>query len=94
MTTQKDCLDRVGKISVDAIEERGENFSMAPENRDPQEIDPLPAGLDFQPLSESERKEFVNSLDAKGKKMLAELEHRSEPYHETAAPTVRIVVNQ
>jgi len=29
--------------------------------------------LEFRPLTEEEKKEFVNSLDAKGKRLLAEL---------------------
>jgi hypothetical protein len=39
-----------------------------------------PRILDFGPLAEEEKKEFVNSLDAKGKQILAKLAGEAEEF--------------
>lgn len=83
MTTQHDCLDLIDKIGIDGIEKQDDNPSVVPSGK--HETDPSPAGFEFRPLTEKEKKEFVNSLDAKGKQILAELEGRAKPLHKSAA---------
>ena len=43
---------------------------------------------EFRPLTEEEKKEFLNSLDEKGKRILAELEGRNSTIGRSVAPVV------
>ena len=85
MTIQHDCLDLIDKMDIDGTEQEGDNMSVVPECSDKQEIRAAPGRFEFRPLTEKEKKEFVNSLDAKGKQILAELEGRAGPSHKSAA---------
>jgi hypothetical protein len=80
MTIQHDCLDLIDKVDIDGMEKQGDNTSVVPESDDKQE-----RRFEFRPLTEKEKNEFVNSLDAKGKQILAELEGRAGPSHKSAA---------
>ena len=59
---------------VEVIEKaNGLNASLAPD---------LPAGdesFNFRPLTEEEKKDFMDSLDARGRQMLADLESPPKP---------------
>jgi hypothetical protein len=41
--------------------------------------------FEFRPLTEEEKKEFVNSLDAKGKQILADLAGKAKDSNDSAA---------
>src|SRR5262249_28773347 len=72
-----DLLQRlVGKIRSGNIKPQMDNVPIAPETSTKQKNDSSAECGDFgfRPLTEREKKEFVNSLDAKAKKILAELE--------------------
>src|SRR5690242_9404401 len=49
-------------------------------------------GFEFRPLTEEEKKAFVNSLDAKGRQILAELagsgKHKDSELPNTTSPTI------
>lgn len=77
MTAQDDFLNLIDKISIDGIEEQGDNPSLVQETSDKQENGPSTGHFEFQPLIEEEKKEFVNSLDARGKQLLVELQGRA-----------------
>ena len=77
MTADDNFLNLIDKISIDGIEEQGDNPPLVPETSDKQENGPSPGHFEFQPLIEEEKKEFVNSLDARGKQILAELQGRA-----------------
>ena len=77
MTAQDDFLNLIDKIGIDGIEEQGDNPPLVQETSDKQENGPSPGHFEFQPLIEEEKKEFVNSLDARGKQLLAELQGRA-----------------
>ena len=77
MTAQDDFLNFIDKIGIDGIEEQGDNPPLVPETSDKQENGPSPGHFEFRPLIEEEKKEFVNSLDARGKQILAELQGRA-----------------
>ena len=77
MTPQHDLLNLIDKIGIDGIEEQGDNSPIVQETSDKQENGPSAGHFEFRPLTEEEKKEFVNSLDARGKQILAELEGRA-----------------
>ena len=77
MTAQDDFLNLIDKIGIDGIEEQGDNPPLVRETSDKQENGPSPGHFEFRPLIEEEKKEFVNSLDARGKQLLAELQGRA-----------------
>ena len=47
--------------------------------------------FEFQPLTEEEKKEFLNSLDEKGKRILAELEGRNIAIGRSRKPVAQVV---
>ena len=72
-----DLLQRlVGKIRSEDIKAQIDIIPIAPETSTKQKNNSSVECGDFgfRPLTEEERKEFVNSFDAKAKKILAELE--------------------
>jgi hypothetical protein len=46
----------------------------------------------FRPLAEEEKKEFVNSLDAKGKQILAQLAGEAEEPNDPAEDVVQLLL--
>ena len=75
MTAQDDAPNLIGKIGIDEVmEEQHDNLPPAQETSDGQENGPSMRHFDFQPLIEEEKNEFVNSLNARGKQILAELQ--------------------
>lgn len=85
MTKPVDCLDLIDKIDVDAIEEQGDNLFVVSETSDKQENGASAGRFEFRPLTEKEKKEFVNSLDDRGRQILSELEGRKKPTRKSAA---------
>jgi len=71
----KDDLNSVVDMVVTEIHQLEEEIDLVPETIAKQLNEPP---VEFRPLTEEEKKEFVNSLDAKGKQLLAELEGRSK----------------
>ena len=71
MTAKDDFLGIVDKVLIDIEDVKGRfSRTIAKQNND------TAAGVgdfEFRPLTEEEKKEFVNSLDAKGKQLLSEL---------------------
>ena len=92
MTAQDDFLNLIDKIGIDGIEEQGDNPPLVRETSDKQENGPSPGNFEFQPLIEEEKKEFVNSLDARGKQLLAELQGRARvaAIHELPIATAHV----
>ena len=71
--------NRVSQIGeIEGITEVREQLdtSIVPTTELDQKTDTSAWDFGFQPLTEEEKKEFVNSLDAKGKRLLAELAGR------------------
>ena len=71
MTAKDDFLGIVDKVLIDIEDVKGRfSGTIAKQNND------TAAGVGdfkFRPLTEEEKKEFVNSLDARGKQLLSEL---------------------
>jgi hypothetical protein len=64
---------------LEKIDVPADDVLVVPEIRTKQKDDSSAGANDFEfrPLTEAEKKEFVNSLDAKGKQLLAELEGKA-----------------
>ena len=77
MTAQDDFPNFIDKIGIDGIEEQGDNPPLVTETSDKQENSPSAGHFEFRPLIEEEKNEFVNSLNARGKQILAELQGRA-----------------
>ena len=75
MTAKTDFQRLMDNMSVEDIKGQIDNMPVVPETGAKQEND-LSTGagdVEFRPLTEEEKKEFVNSLNAEGKQILAEL---------------------
>jgi hypothetical protein len=77
MTARDDVQKLVNTIliEIEKINGEGDTIPIVPGNGIKQKnVSSVQAGkFGFLPLTEEEKKEFMNSLDAKGKQMLAEL---------------------
>jgi hypothetical protein len=63
----------VGTVPTE-VEEVNEEIDLVPKIITKQPNDSSLDDFEFRPLTEKEKKEFLNSLDAKGKQILVELE--------------------
>ena len=63
---------------ITEIDERLDT-SIVPATKVEQTSGPSAGDFEFRPLTEEEKKEFVNSLDTKGKQILAELAGEAAP---------------
>jgi hypothetical protein len=88
MTATDDLRDPADKIGIKDIEEQLDSPSIFPEISAEQKNDSSEGPPNFRPLTTEEKKEFVNSLDAKGKRILAELEGKSKSSRKSAAQAV------
>ena len=95
MAAKNDFESFFEKISTEEIKAQIDIVPTSFETTSEQKND-LPTGaggFEFRPLTEEEKKEFINSLDAKGKQILAELKgeatsiSKSEPLNTTAPTT-------
>ncbi len=73
MTATNEFEGIVGTILTE-IKELNEEINLVPKIIT--KLNSSSVDLEFRPLTEEEKKEFVNSLDAKGKRLLAELAGR------------------
>ena len=71
----KDDLNSVVDMIVTEIHELEEEIDLVPEMIAKQQNE---ESFEFRPLTEEEKKKFVDSLDARGKDILSELEGRSK----------------
>ena len=71
----KDEFDRMVNMVVTEIHELEEEIDLVPEMITKQLDEPA---FEFRPLTEEEKKEFIESLDDNGRQILAELEGRSK----------------
>ena len=69
MKAEDDFLDLADKMGTKEIKE-GLNTSIVPETKVEQKNDSSEGDFEFRPLTEEEKKEFVNSLNADGKRIL------------------------
>ena len=92
MIPQHDRLNLIDKIGIDGIEEQGDKSPIVQETSDKRENGPPAGHFEFRPLTEEEKKEFLNSLGDRGKQILAELEGRAKPSHKPAARAARVAV--
>jgi hypothetical protein len=65
-------VSQIGKIEVTEIKEQPDT-SIVPETNVEQKIDSSAGDFGFRPLIEEEKKAFMDSLDANGKRILREL---------------------
>ena len=75
MTAKDDFLGIVDKVLIDIEDVKGRSLGTIAK----QKKSDTAAGVgdfEFRPLTEEEKKEFVNSLDAQGKQLLSELAPR------------------
>ena len=89
MTTEDDFRGIVNKI-IDETEGPIDNIPAAPETIAKQKHDSSAGAgsLEFRPLTEEEKEEFVNSLNATGKQIYAELAGKAKT--KRAAKTKRV----
>lgn len=75
MTAKTDFQRLMDNMSVEDIKGQIDNMPVVPETGAKQENDSSTGAgdVEFRPLTEEEKKEFVNSLNAEGKQILAEL---------------------
>jgi len=79
----RDPLQSVVDTILTEIEEIKETVDLAPETRPKRKNHSSPE-VGFRPLTEEEKDEFLNSLDAKGQQILAELEGKRTSLIESA----------
>ena len=72
MTAKDDFLGIVDKVLLEIEDIKG----LSPGNIAGEKNDSVAGHFEFRPLTEEEKQEFVNSLDARGKQLLAEIEPR------------------
>jgi hypothetical protein len=75
MTATNDVPRVVGRVLTE-IEELNEEIDLVPKIIAKQLNESSSEDFEFRPLTEEEKKEFVNSLDAQGKQLLSELGRR------------------
>jgi|SRR5262245_34931678 len=73
MTATNDFPSTIHRVLTE-IEELNEEIDLVPKIITKQLNDSSSEDFEFRPLTEEEKKEFVNSLDAEGKRILADLQ--------------------
>jgi hypothetical protein len=75
MTSENDLQELLDKISAEDVRAQIDIAPVVPETSAKQKNDATAdsRNFEFRPLTEEEKEEFVNSLDAKGKQIYAEL---------------------
>jgi hypothetical protein len=82
MTAEDDFPGVTAKIDLDDIKEQSDNISVCPEAKRQTKngFDSGAGDFEFRPLTEEEKQEFVNSLNARGKQTLAELAPKAKRF--------------
>ena len=74
MSRWDDRLDRAGQIAIEKTTQQLDETSLVPQDGQHNEG----GDYEFRPLTRKEKKEFIASLDAKGRKLLAELAGKAD----------------
>ena len=69
MSRRDDYLNKIDEIAIEGIKQRLDDTPLVPQDEESKD----PGDYQFRPLTRKEKKEFIDSLDAKGRKILAEL---------------------
>jgi len=90
MKVADDVLDLTDKVGAENAPEHVD-ASIVPATELEQKAAPPAADFEFQPLTEDEKKDFVNSLNAEGKRIMAQLSEKVVRSGESAAYCPRSV---
>lgn len=69
MSRRDDYLNKADELAIEGIKQQLDETPLVPQNEENKD----PGDYQFRPLTRKEKKEFIDSLDAKGRKILAEL---------------------
>ena len=72
MSRRHDDLNKVGEIAIEGM--KLDETPLVPQDEENKDL----ADYQFRPLTRKEKKEFIASLDAKGRKILAELAGKAD----------------
>ena len=72
-------LNKIGEIGIERIKQQLDETPLVPQDEENKDS----SDYQFRPLTRKEKKEFINSLDAKGRKILAELAGKSDKTDKT-----------
>jgi hypothetical protein len=73
MLTKSDAPKTIYPLDIDGLKEQADKTSVLAHGSVQKSTDAQPENFTFRPLTEREKTEFLNSLDGKGRKILAEL---------------------
>ena len=74
MSRRDDYLNKVGEIAIEGIKQQLDETPLVPQDEENKDL----GDYQFRPLTRKEKKEFIDSLDAKGRKILAELAGKTD----------------
>ena len=74
MSRRDGYLNKVGEIVIEGIKQQLDEIPLVPNDKENKDLD----DYQFRPLTQKEKREFLDSLDAKGRKILAELAGKAE----------------
>jgi hypothetical protein len=70
----RETMKKVGEIAIEEIKQQLDETPLVPNDEENKDL----GDYQFRPLTRKEKKEFIDSLDAKGRKILAELAGKAD----------------
>ena len=74
MSRRDDYPNKIHEIAIEEIKQQLDETPLVPLDEENKDL----SGLRFRPLTRKEKKEFIDSLDAKGRRLLAELAGKAD----------------